>query len=537
MKFTFSLKKSLRKSYCCLYQSILIVGVITSCNKSKIREVNRNKKRPNILFAIADDQSFPYAPAYGTKGIYTPSFDKVAKEGVLFLNAFAAAPQCSPSRAAILAGKNIWELQEAGTNATYFPKMPVFTDILDENGYRLGYTGKAWAPGNWKDAGWARNPVGDEYNELQLENASATGISPIDYFEKFKDFLSKRTTDEPFFFWYGGHEPHRVYEYGSGKKSGRLNEEIFIPPFLPDTPIVRNDVNDYILEIEWFDSQLGKMLDYLSSLGELDNTIIIVTADNGMPFPYAKANLQEQGTHVPLAISWPKGIKDNVVASSLTSLIDLAPTLLSLARMPGLEDISGKDFSKELLKSEVITDNVGRKYVFTGRERHTHARPDNLGYPARAIRSKDYLYVYNYKADRWPAGNPVPDKYSGDKGDSTYKPMHPGYHDIDDSPSKALLQSNQLDYEIYFNLGFSKRPTEQFYNLTDDPYCINNLAFNSKWDSLKSKHRQLLLKKLELQNDPRTIGDSIFESDPRFSKMRKFKGFKKQGEYNEKYFD
>ncbi|HVW62284.1 MAG TPA: DUF4962 domain-containing protein, partial [Puia sp.] len=105
-------------------------------------------KRPNILFAIADDQSYPYASAYGTTGVRTPAFDRVAREGVLFNNAFAAAPQCSPSRAAILTGRNIWQLEEAGTHSSYFPKkFSVFTDALERAGYTIGYTGKPWAPG------------------------------------------------------------------------------------------------------------------------------------------------------------------------------------------------------------------------------------------------------------------------------------------------------------------------------------------------------------------------------------------------------
>ena len=111
-------------------------------------------KRPNILFAISDDQSFPYASAYGTAGIQTPAFDRVAEAGVLFYNAFVAAPGCSPSRAAILTGKNIWQIEEAGTHASYFPKkFTVFTDLLEDAGYELGFTGKPWGPGNWKDAG------------------------------------------------------------------------------------------------------------------------------------------------------------------------------------------------------------------------------------------------------------------------------------------------------------------------------------------------------------------------------------------------
>src|SRR5690606_33817035 len=128
-----------------------------------------------------------------------------------FMNAFVAAPQCSPSRAAILTGRNIWQLEEAGTHSSYFPKkFPVFTDVLREEGYAVGYTGKAWGPGNWADSGWEQNPVGKEYNEIRFDSLPSTGLSPIDYASNFQVFLNARESDEPFFFWFGAHEPHRV---------------------------------------------------------------------------------------------------------------------------------------------------------------------------------------------------------------------------------------------------------------------------------------------------------------------------------------
>ncbi len=285
-----------------VFSALVLIGNL-SCKTNKIEK----SKQPNILFAIADDQSFPYASAYGKYGVKTPSFDKVAEQGVLFTNAFVAAPQCSPSRAAILTGKNIWQLEEAGTHGSYFPKkFTVFTDLLEKAGYSIGYTGKPWGPGNWSDAGWSRNPVGPEYNEKVFASVPASGISKTDYFENFKEFYSKKTDSSPFFFWYGGHEPHRIYEDGSGLKAGKEISSAEVPSFLPETELVKSDILDYAVEIEWFDTQLGKILQFLDEKGELENTIIVVTADNGMPFPSAKANLQEYGTHVPLAICWPE---------------------------------------------------------------------------------------------------------------------------------------------------------------------------------------------------------------------------------------
>lgn len=513
--------------------AIAIVLIVASCTSKQV-QTKTEQKQPNILFAIADDQSFPYASAYGTSGIQTPTFDKVATTGVLFNNAFVAAPQCSPSRAAILTGKNIWQLEEAGTHASYFPKkFSVFTDLLEQAGFEIGFTGKPWGPGNFKDAGWKRNPVGPEFNDKSLESVPANGIRPNDYASNFKNFYSQKEDDKPFFFWYGCHEPHRNYEDGSGIKAGKNPANASVPAFLPDEQLIRSDIADYTLEIEWFDNHLGKMIQFLEENGELDNTIIVVTADNGMPFPSAKANLQEYGTHVPLAICWPAKIKGNRVVDDLVGLIDLAPTFLEIAGIYEAPEMAGKSLTKILYSEKQGFVDNNRKYVLTGRERHTHARPDNLGYPARAIRTADYLYVRNFKPERWPAGDPVPLSSKDVIPSKGFKGLWPGYHDVDGSPSKTFLLENENQFSESFELAFSKRPAEQLYDIKKDPDCVNNIAEDKVYEEVKNELSLLLEAELKKQGDPRVIGNGdIFDSYPRISSMREFSGFKERGKYN-----
>jgi uncharacterized sulfatase len=261
--------------------------------------------RPNVLVAIADDQSFAHTSAAGFKAVRTPAFDRVAREGVLFRNGFAGSPGCSPSRAALLTGRHTWQIEEAGTHLCSFPKKyAVYPDLLEADGYAVGYTGKGWGPGNWKISGRTRNPAGPAFNQRKL-TPPTSGISKVDYAGNFGEFLATRQKGQPFCFWYGATEPHLDYEKGSGLKAGKRLEDGVVPPFLPDTPEVRGEILDYCLEIEWFDTQLGKMLAMLEAAGELDNTLVIVTADNGMPFPRAKATCYEYGIHEPLAIRWP----------------------------------------------------------------------------------------------------------------------------------------------------------------------------------------------------------------------------------------
>ncbi|MCC6696635.1 MAG: sulfatase [Candidatus Hydrogenedentes bacterium] len=473
-------------------------------------------RSPNILLAIADDWTWPYASYWGCPQLNTPNFDRVAREGMLCTRAFAATPQCSPNRAALLTGRNIWQLEEAGTHASIFPKTyPVYTDLLEQAGYHVGYTGKGWGPGDWQGGGWTRNPAGTAYNDRKAENLPLKGLGGTDYAVNFEDFLTKRPSGAPFAFWFGSNEPHRLYEEGSGVSAGKDPARVTPPRFLPDHPAVRSDMLDYFLEIEYFDAQLGLLLKRLEEIGELDNTLVVVTGDNGMPFPKAKANVYEYGTHVPLALRWPNGIRTGAATDALISSIDFAPTFLELAGIPIPESVTGSSLTT------LFRDPAAAHcdYVLTGRERHTHARYDNWGYPSRAIRTKDYLYVRNFKPDRWPAGDPD------------------GYHDIDNGPSKSLLLEQRAEYPDLFSAAMGKRPEEELFSMKDDPECMHNLAGRSEWSSEKKRLAEQLHRLLAEQGDPRLTGNGdVFESYPRVSAMRpELGGFAEQGAYNPAY--
>ena len=292
---------------------------------------------------------------------------------------------------------------------------------------------------------------------------------------------------------------------------------------------------DYALEIGWFDKQLGEMLKILEARGELENTIIIVTADNGMAFPYAKANLQEYGTHVPFAICGPTIQGGNRKVNDLVSMIDIAPTILDLAHVAHFAGISGKTLKPILTtkKSGLVDDS--RNFVLTGRERHTHARPDNVGYPARAIRTQQYLYIKNYAPDRWPAGDPAPDVPRTSSAKSGEKAIE-GYEDIDSSPTKLYMMKNQQSFPNLFNLGFAKRGEEQLFDIQKDPFCLNDLAADKSLGKVRLKLKKLLEDQLLKQADPRSLGKGdVFEGYPRFGLMKDFDGFKQRGKYNPAY--
>jgi N-sulfoglucosamine sulfohydrolase len=445
-------------------------------------------KRPNILFAIADDAS--HFSAYGHRFVNTPGFDRVAREGVLFENAFTVNPKCAPSRACILTGMHTWQLEEACNHFGVFPsKFEVFPDLLEDAGYFVGFTGKGWAPGDYTAGGFERNPAGPEFSGCTLDPPSST-ISKKDYAGNFEDFLSERPDDQPFCFWYGGHEPHRRYEEGEGIRSGKRIEDVDVPEYWPDTDVVKSDILDYAFETEWFDSQLNQMLERLEANGELDNTIVVVTSDNGMPFPRVKGQMYEDDFHLPLAVRWGDQGKPGRVVSDFVSWIDFAPTFLEIAGVDRHTQHAGRSFADILTSSATGWIDGSRDHAFMGKERHDVGREGDLGYPVRCLRTKDFLYVRNYEPNRWPAGNP-----------------ETGFTNVDSSPTKSLiLEQHNSGNDRYYDLSFGKRPAEELFDMRADTACMHNLADEPGHVEIRQKMKSALDQALKMQGDPRIHG-------------------------------
>ena len=470
---------------------------------------------PNVLFVISDDQSWLHAGAYGYDAARTPAFDRIAAEGVLFEQAFAPTPGCSPTRAAILTGRNHWQIEHAGTHASTFPRTyEVFPDRLEQAGYFIGMTGKGWSPGN--SEGWERNPAGPNFR-------GAT------YSEGFRRFLDQRPEDRPFLFWFGSREPHPGTiraNRGSGVEAGFDLDAIVVPPFLPDVPEVRSHIADYLRMIEIYDEQLGLVLTMLEEAGELDNTLIFVTSDHGMGFPRAKANLYEYSTRVPLAVRWGGEIPGGRTVSDLVNLIDLTATIYEATGVepPQAHPIAGRSLLDLLRGDGEGLVEPERDAVFCGRERHTSARHDNLAYPMRSVRTHEFLYIRNLKPDRWPAGAPRALREDGELGPIT----HGGnaFADIDDSPSKTFIIANRdhPEYREFYLRSVGKRPAEELFDIRKDPGCLNNLAADPDYAEVRAELAARLDAYLTETGDPRVVGPDpdIFESYRRYSPMREF---------------
>jgi len=442
---------------------LALVGSLFNCNET---EVPGNEiSRPNILFLIADDWSYPHAGAYGDPIIRTPTFDRLAAEGALFNNAYCAAPSCSPSRASILTGRYPHQLGSAGNLWSVFPKkFPNWVDMLTKQGYFSGKTRKGWGPGDFLLGGYSHNPAGRD-------------------FSSFKEFFELKPKNHPFCFWFSSYDPHRAYTPNTGLQVGMSLDQVDVPGFLPDLLCVRNDILDYYFEVERFDRECGQILRLLEAAGELDNTIIVMTSDNGMPFPRAKANLYDYGTRMPLVIRWPARISSNVVINDFVNFIDFAPTFLEAAGLEPHPDITG---SSMIPLFNSLQSSSDRKQVFLERERHANVRKGDLSYPMRAVRNHEFLYIRNLIPERWPAGDPNVHQSVGQWGD------------VDNSITKFLIMNMEQPPEAmdtdFFKLSFAKRPSEELYNVKEDPYQLHNLVDDRSYGETLVQLRSTLQK-------------------------------------------
>lgn len=437
------------------------------------RLVVAGEARPNILFCIADDWSYGHSGVEGDPVVQTPAYDRIAREGLRFTHCFSAAPSCTASRAAILTGQYPHRL-EAGGNlwGPLSRKFAVYPDLLEQAGYVVGLTSKGWAPGDFKAGGFTRNPAG-----------------PV--FKNFAEFLPTVPAGRPFCFWLGSGDPHRPYPKGAGAKSGLKAANVVVPPSWPDTLEVRNDILDYYFAVQRFDGEVAKALQILESAGQLENTLIVVTGDNGWPFPHCKANLYDGGTRQPLAVRWPAKVKAATILDDFVNLSDLAPTFLEAA---GLTPPAAMT-ARSILGLLTGVEKPGtRDRVFLERERHANVRADSLGYPMRAIRTHDFLYIRNLRADRWPAGDPEA------PGEPSRK-----FGDVDDGPTKAFILEHRADPQFapFFELSFAKRPAEELYDVKNDPHNLTNLAARPAFAATLQKLSQALEQWMQETADPR----------------------------------
>ncbi len=447
--------------------------------------------RPNILFLMGDDWSAPHAGILGDPVVKTPTFDRIAREGVLFSRAFVSAPSCTPSRLAIASGQYHWRLKEGkNLGGSLRADVPVYPEILQAAGYEIGFCRKGAAPSQYTFTG--RDPFGPR-------------------FKSFQEFCSKRPSKKPFCFWYGAGEPHRPYVWKDGVKSGMDIEKVKVPACLPDNDTTRIDLCDYYERIQQFDLFAAEMLALLEQNGELENTIVVMSGDNGMPFPRCKATLYDQGTHVPLAIHWGAKVPGGRTVEDFVSLCDLAPTFLEAAGLEPADVMTGKSLLPILTSEKSGQVELERDLVLTGMEQHV------FHYPSRAIRTADYLYIRNFNPANWRTGRgdgPLPSY------DFTHRHWPSGAeafsYNMDPSPTKQFMLHHPKDASVrpVYALSFGRRPEEELYDLKVDPAQLNNVAYDSAQAPITRMLRERLDKELKASQDPRVTAGRKSKKQP-----------------------
>jgi N-sulfoglucosamine sulfohydrolase len=412
-------------------------------------------ERPNIIVLMADNWLYDHASAHGDPVVKTPAFDRMVREGARFTNAFCPVPSCGPARSSIVTGRAAHQLEDLANHGGIFHgKFRVFVDALALVGYHVGHCNKGWAPGIYLGHGRTETPLGKRFKD-------------------FAEFLGTRPAKRPLFFWVGDNQTAlHSWKPGSGAAAGLDPAKVRVPGYLPDIPLVREEITDYLASVQRTDAAFGEVIARLEAMGELDNTIIIHTSDNGWQMPHGLANLYSAGTHVPMAVRWPGRVQPGRVIDDFISLTDLAPTILEIAGLYPWPEMTGRSFV-DILSGRPSA--VARDHVFLERERHANVRRGDLSYPMRAVRTVDHLYIRNIRPNRWPAGDPIVYFAVGD------------YGDIDGTRTKRHMMAHQDDPAVrdLFRLNFRKRPAEELYDLRQDPDQLHNLADRPQLAAIK----------------------------------------------------
>ena len=519
-----------------------VIALVLSFGLCPLSFAEDTAPRWNILFVFADDWG-RYASCYkGLDGrptindvVQTPHMDRIAKEGVLFRNAFANAPSCTPCRSSLLTGRYFFNCNRGAilNGAVWDDSIPTYPLMLRDSGYSIGKSYKVWSPGTPADAPFGRQKYAYEKAGRAPNNYSEEvtarvdkGVPPAEARAEilaqvrgnFDAFLAVREQGRPWHYFFGPTTTHRTWVKGSGRKLWGIEPDSLkgrMPKFLPDVPEVREDVADYLGECQAVDAYVGELLKRLEETGEADRTLIVLSGDHGMPgVPSGKCNLYDMGVSVPLIMRVPGG-KGGRIVEDFVRLPDLAPTFMEIAGAKPPENLYGRSLLP-LLKSEKSgLIDATRDWVITGRERHVGAaREGNLPYPMRSLHTPDYVYIRNFAADRWPLGSPKGVTATETPAfdalrDSTYT----AFADMDASPTKAwiITHRNEPEWQWHYDLAFGKRPAEELYDLHKDPDQVNNLAGNPDFATVREKLAAELMTKLREASDPRVV-----ENPPRF---------------------
>jgi hypothetical protein len=309
---------------------------------------------------------------------------------------------------------------------------------------------------------------------------------------------------------------------GSGQKLWGLDPDALkgkLPAFLPDVPVVREDLADYLGEVQALDAAMGVLLEELDRAGERSKTLIAVSGDHGAPgFPHGKCNLYGFGTGVSLIVAGA-GVKGGRVVDDMVTLPDLAPTFLEAGGVKPPAVMTGRSLWNVLQSDRQGQVDPTRTWVVAGRERHVEvARPDYSPYPQRVLRTLDHALIVNFKPERWPLGDPYRlDGKDEPTFDEVAKTTFVTLPDDDAGPTKAWFVGARKspEWSALFDKFYGRRPMFELYDLKADPHEMNNVADSPAYAAVRKEMTERLFTILRETGDPRMTEDGkYFETPP-----------------------
>jgi N-sulfoglucosamine sulfohydrolase len=403
--------------------------------------------KKNILFLIADDWS-PIAGCYGNPVIQTPVVDSLAKQGTIFTQAFCTSPSCAPSRATIHTGLHSHTHGQYGLcngESTFRtrPESPTLPSILRDHGVFTGIFSKqhTWPPEHYP---W-------DFNRSEHWKDHKQHFDPEDLYTRAKEFF-ELANGKPFYLHVGFHTPHRrepgYNNQHSFKKYTNISYDpasIAVPDFLPDCPEVREDLAEYYTAISRHDFSIGRVMDALRESGRLDETLIIITSDHGMPFPGAKASSFDTGHHCPLIVVDPGAKKRGHTNNALINWTNFMPTMLDWFGIQIPEHLQGRSFLPILEEGQPTGwDETTFSHTF---------HEVTMCYPYRVIRNRKYKYVLNLHPEL----------------------THPLASDIIKSPTWKAIEAGRLEMGKRRTVDFLHQDEEKLYDIENDPMETTNL--------------------------------------------------------------
>ena len=471
------------------------------------------EQRPNILFILSDDHSYPFIHCYGREEMKTPNLDRFAAEGIMCRRMFTGAPQCVPSRATIMTGRSPVACRITRFSSPLPRDEITFPEILKKDaGYFVGCCGRTYHLDGSGRSPEASEQVFEEHHLVTFKDrfdyVDATGQDNVP--AKMNEFFDQRPKDKPYFLWVGFSDPHHAWNSG---KNPPDPAKLKVPGFLPDLPGVRSDLSAYEGEIEHCDGDFQRVLDIVKERAGLENTLVIFMGDNGMAFPSGKGSLHDPGLNVPLLAWWPGVIKPGGDSSALISGEDIAPTCLEAAGLPVPERISGVSFLP-LLKGAKFEKE--RQHIFAERGPHGSATfnesttASGVDY-SRCVRTSHYKLIYNVTPNlRY---TPV------DSGND------PSWRDIVKAHEDKTLAT---EFEtLWFT---SPRPVYELYDLKEDPGELHNLYGQKGLEAATQELKTALQKKmildfdylpLPIAGDAKPKGKTAAKNDPNRAEMFK----------------